>query len=295
MNIKDIALSFNIDLISTIAFGINANSLSQPNGEFRKQCQSIFKFTLARSFDFSITFFLPHFTKLLRARVFPKAFSKFLRKTMHHVMEERERTGHIRNDLIDILVALRAEAKATAEGRADTKHFATNNDVLVAQAAVFLTAGFETSSSTMSFALYELAKHPQLQDRLRQELHGALLADKGQLSYETIQSLEYLDMVVNETLRLYPVLPFLDREHIKPNNEKVGFSLAPHYNYNLSDHIPVYIPVLAIQRDEKVCAILELTSSLLLFSILTSNQLYQLYIHSIGRIPMSLILNVSQQ
>lgn len=249
VDVKRMTMLFNIDLIATIAFGVNANSLIQPDGEFKIQCEDMFKFTFERSIHFSISFFLPKLTKLFRVRVFPKDFTQFIRNTINYVMTERERTGLIRNDLIDILVALKAEAKANK----DVKHFATNNDVLVAQAAVFLTAGFETSSSTMAFALYELAKHPDLQDRLRQEINTNLRAGNGKLSYEAIHALEYLDMVVNETLRLYPVLPFLDREHFIPANNTKGFSLSPYYNYNLINNMPVYIPVFAIQRDEKVC------------------------------------------
>ncbi|XP_017487087.1 PREDICTED: cytochrome P450 6g1-like [Rhagoletis zephyria] len=123
-------------------------------------------------------------------------------------------------------------------------------DMLTAQAAVFLTAGFETSSSTMAFALYELAKHPDLQERLRNEIRDALLIDHGKLSYETITNLPYLGMVVDEVLRLYPVLPVLDREHL-PREEDKPFDLRPYYDYKVPTGMAVYIPIFGIQRDPK--------------------------------------------
>ncbi|XP_061400023.1 cytochrome P450 6g1 [Musca vetustissima] len=244
--VKEICATFTTDLISTIAFGINANSIKNPDGEFRSQCRKFFLFTLPRAIDFSVAFFLPKFVSLLRVKIFTKDFSKFLRSTITHVMTERERTGIPRNDLIDILVALKKEA-------AKNNHsFMQNSDYLVAQAAVFLTAGFETSSSTMAFALFELSKKPELQERLRKEICDAMLSEKnGTLTYERIQGLEYLNMVVEETLRLYPVLPFLDREHQKPAGVSKGFSLKPHYDYTLPDGMPIYIPIYAIQRDPK--------------------------------------------
>lgn len=249
--VKEVCALFTTDLISTIAFGISANSLKNPDGEFRSQCRKMFDFTVPRAIDFSVAFFLPKLVSILRVKLFSKEFSQFLRSAITHVMSERELTGIPRNDLIDILVGLKKEAAAAAkEGKYSIMQ---NQDRLVAQAAVFLTAGFETSSSTMAFTLFELGKKPELQEKLRREISEALLNEKnGTLCYEKISTLEYLNMVVEETLRLYPVLPFLDRQHHRPPGEAKGFSLKPHYDYTLPDEMPVYIPIYAIQRDPKV-------------------------------------------
>lgn len=65
-----------------------------------------------------------------------------------------------------------------------------------AQAFVFFVAGFETSSTTMQFALYELSKKQEVQDKLRQEIRRVLKNHNGQITYEGVQELEYLDWVV---------------------------------------------------------------------------------------------------
>jgi len=65
------------------------------------------------------------------------------------------------------------------------------------QAAIFLAAGFETSGSTMSYVLYELALHPEIQNRLRAEMVGVLNRHNGQLTYDGIQEMAYLDMVMS--------------------------------------------------------------------------------------------------
>ena len=68
--------------------------------------------------------------------------------------------------------------------------------VIAAQAYVFILAGFDTSSTTMSFALLELAINPQIQDRLYQEIRKIL--DKfGSLTYDAVSEMEYLDRVVH--------------------------------------------------------------------------------------------------
>jgi hypothetical protein len=68
---------------------------------------------------------------------------------------------------------------------------------LAAQAFIFFVGGFETSSSTMTFCLYELSLHQDIQDRLREEIDVVLQKHDGKLTYEGIQEMEYLDKVVS--------------------------------------------------------------------------------------------------
>jgi cytochrome P450 family 6 len=67
----------------------------------------------------------------------------------------------------------------------------------VAQAFVFLVAGYETSGTTLGFALYELAMHPDLQHRLRAEIARVMAKHQGELTYDGLQEMSYLDMVVS--------------------------------------------------------------------------------------------------
>ena len=67
----------------------------------------------------------------------------------------------------------------------------------MAQAFAFLIAGYETSGSTLSFALYELALHPEIQQCLRAEILQVLRKHDGNLTYDGIQEMSYLDRVVS--------------------------------------------------------------------------------------------------
>jgi hypothetical protein len=68
---------------------------------------------------------------------------------------------------------------------------------LAAQAFVFFAAGFETSSTTMTFCLYELSLHQDIQERVREEIDVVLRKHGGKITYDAIQEMEYLDKVVS--------------------------------------------------------------------------------------------------
>ena len=82
-------------------------------------------------------------------------------------------------------------------------------DYLVAQAAIILFAGIETSAVTMAFTLFELAKNPEIQKKARNEIQEVLA--KYGLTYEGLMKMTYLNQIISETLRLYPPVPIIDR------------------------------------------------------------------------------------
>lgn len=67
-----------------------------------------------------------------------------------------------------------------------------------AQAFVFFIAGFETSSTTASHCLYELAVHQEIQEKVREEIKS-VLEEYGQLNYESLNRMTYLHQCVSGT------------------------------------------------------------------------------------------------
>ncbi|XP_029670025.1 probable cytochrome P450 6a20 [Formica exsecta] len=113
-----------------------------------------------------------------------------------------------------------------------------------AQAYVFFLAGFETSSTTATYCLYELAQHQGIQDKIRQEI-DEMLKQHGGLTYNAVNEMIYLHKVVNETMRKYPPVPVLNRVCTKELD-------LPTTNIHVTEGTLITIPVFGLHRDPSI-------------------------------------------
>jgi len=90
---------------------------------------------------------------------------------------------------------------------------------ILAQAIVFFLAGYETTATTLTFCTYELALNQDIQDKLYEEINSAVDSN-GEISYEELARLPYLDAVLSETLRLHP--PALRLVRLASTDYKLG-------------------------------------------------------------------------
>lgn len=238
IEVRELTAKFATDIIGSTAYGLDVNSFKNPNAEFRKYGKMIFHYDTYRSFEMLAIFFLPTIVRLTRIKMFGKEPTDFMRKVFWETLTQRMKSGLKRNDLIDILL----ELKNNNNNDEDLKDFTFDGDDLLAQAASFFSAGFETSSTTTTFALYELAMQLEIQNTLRQEIFEALKKSNGKITYDMVWSLPYLDMVMSETLRMYPPLGYLNR---MPNQTYK----VPEFNLVIEKGTPVYISMLGLHYD----------------------------------------------
>ena len=71
-----------------------------------------------------------------------------------------------------------------------------DEDTIIAQSILFLIAGFETSSTLLTYACYELALNEDIQEKLRNEIKDVLERHEGKCTYEALQEMNYLEMVL---------------------------------------------------------------------------------------------------
>ena len=76
---------------------------------------------------------------------------------------------------------------------------------IVASAILFMVAGSDTSANTLAFTCYQLAKNPEIQEKLKDEINSMFDENPTEesLTYEDLQRMPYLEQVICETLRFH--------------------------------------------------------------------------------------------
>ncbi len=69
---------------------------------------------------------------------------------------------------------------------------------------LFLLAGFETTSTTLSYCFWVLAQHPNEQNKLHDEIDSHY-NDLSELTYDSVNNLQYMDKFIKEVLRMHPI------------------------------------------------------------------------------------------
>ncbi|XP_051167080.1 cytochrome P450 6k1-like [Leptopilina boulardi] len=206
IDVKDVSGKFMTDLIGFILFGLKCNSLKDPEAELRKFGKEMFgTYSFKRAIEISIIFLAPQFADLFRCKfIFGNAINSF-KKIFQEVLDQRKNLKIKGNDFLDVIIQLR-DNKISPNG------FELEGDNLLSQAVVFFAAGYEPSSSVMGFCLFELAKHREIQNKLRNQINNAIVKNNGKITYEMLTEMQYLDMILSETLRKYPTMPIIDRK-----------------------------------------------------------------------------------
>ncbi|KAH8345439.1 hypothetical protein KR084_000553 [Drosophila pseudotakahashii] len=244
LEIRDLVSRFTVDVIGTCAFGIQCNSLRDENAEFLYFGK---RSLVDKRHGMLINGFLRSYPKFAKSLGFVRT-AQHIQDFYHRIVTEtvavREKENIKRNDFMDMLIEMKNQKEMTLEN-GEVVRGLTMEEVL-AQAFVFFIAGFETSSSTMGFAIYELAKNPHIQDKVRAEVEEVLEQHDQKFTYECTKDLKYLDQVINETLRLYTIVPNLDRMAAK------RYVVPDHPKFVIEAGQSVIIPSSAIHHDPSI-------------------------------------------
>ncbi|XP_069360240.1 cytochrome P450 6B2-like [Maniola hyperantus] len=199
---------YTADAIVPCAFGVKSHVMDNPSDPFAVALAAFYELTFANIFEKTMRHLWPAFVLFFKIRIIPKKTHDFFYNIVCNVIKERQNGAQEkRGDFIDMMMALQSEDKHIS----DKDNFIITDMIIAANAFIIFLGGYETTSSTLAFLFLELAAHPEVQEKMRGEIREVLEKHEGRVSSEALQDLTYMDMVIQETLRLYPPFPTIQR------------------------------------------------------------------------------------
>ncbi|XP_029671912.1 probable cytochrome P450 6a14 isoform X1 [Formica exsecta] len=246
IEIKDWFARYTTDIIMSTAFGVKSNCIKEGDNEFRYWGKKVLKM---HPFWIALSIFTPQVLDFFSIPFNDRGATEFITKTFQNNVEYRKTHNIVKHDFMNLLIQLMEKGYVEPDDMKDVvdKSSTMNRLTLleaVAQASVFFIAGFETSSTTAMFCLYELAQQQDLQNKLRKEI-DEILKKHDELTYNAVNEMTYLHKVINEAMRKYPPLPILSRICTEEIN-------LPTTNIYVPKGMLITIPLLGLHHDPSI-------------------------------------------
>ncbi|XP_026740680.1 cytochrome P450 6B5-like [Trichoplusia ni] len=253
LDVRTILARYTMDCICSCAFGVETQTMEKTeNNVFKTMGDLILASSTFNAAKNVLRTIWPSIFYGLGFKIFSKDVDIFFNNLLTNIFKNRNYEPTTRNDFIDYLLKMR-KTNLVGDGLKNSKSetgskviLEVDDDFLLAQCILFFVAGFETSSTTLTFTLFELAKHPEKQAKAIEDVDAYLRRHQNKLEYECVAEVPYLEACVDEALRLYPVLGVLTREpledYVFPSGMKIEKGIRVHLPLCMLHNNPDYFP-----------------------------------------------------
>nr|QZP43636.1 cytochrome P450 CYP6EP1 [Bemisia tabaci] len=250
IDMKSMAKNCAMDIIGACAVGVNCNALGDPEHcEMKPIVEEIFGITWRSSVANLLTYIHPRLPAWIRfPRRTPEVEQFVAALTRRGLqMSAEERAG--RRDFLKILVESREAEKLAAEncgagGASEDEDPVFTENIIAGVVGLFLSAGLENVAVTVTFCMFEIAHQPDIQEKMFDEIQAMKQETGREINYDDLKKLEYIEQVVNETLRKYPADGYMRRICTKP------FKI-PSTSVVVEENTKLFISTYSIHHDSK--------------------------------------------
>ncbi|ROL49457.1 Cytochrome P450 3A27 [Anabarilius grahami] len=134
----------------------------------------------------------------------------FFYNALRKIKDEHNKKSDGRVDFLKLMIQNQIpDDQAKDETREQPVKGLTDHEIL-SQSFVFILGGYETTSTTLTFLLYNLVTNPDCLEKLVEEIDTNFPPDTP-ITYDALMKMDYLEMAINESMRLFPTAPRLER------------------------------------------------------------------------------------
>ncbi|KAJ0177475.1 hypothetical protein K1T71_007484 [Dendrolimus kikuchii] len=248
--VDELIRRYTSDVMASAGFGLQINSLLDKDNELYMIGQTLFHFSTMQRILLFTTAWFPKLSKILLLSLY-RYLIRYKLKSIE--IKSIPDVRSLKNRRACMTRAMNVkEASEVFKNKPEWRsvlHWTESE--MASQVFLFFIAGFESSASTLVMCIHELALNPRIEEKLYQEIKK-FKEIKGDLKYDNIDELQYLDCVLNEVSRKWAVAMIMDRvcnkAYVLPPPRKGGkpYTIKPGemvYNMVNSIHMdPKYYP-----------------------------------------------------
>jgi cytochrome P450 len=208
VEVSEWASRATLDIIGVAGMGQEFNSIHNPNTQLNTVYRNVFAPNRSAQFLGLLQFFIP--TWILRLLPVQRnndmrEAAKVARDTSFQLIQAKKQALAEQKSLPPDIVSV-----ALSSG-------VFTDEKLVDNMMTFLAAGHETTASALTWGVYMMCKHPEVQTKLREEIHAHIesLDTETRITSDIIDNMPYLHAVCSETLRLWSPVPLTLRDTAK--------------------------------------------------------------------------------
>ena len=236
---KNIFTRFTNDVTATAIFGIALDSMAEPDNKFYilgKRATAVdglasIKYVLMRSF--------PRLTGFLGIKIVSKEAREFFYNIVRDTVKLRTERGITRPDMIQLMMQVNSTTSDHSQP--------ISIEMMTSLAFGFYFGGLDTTSTAQAFIAHMIAINSDVYKKLESEIDDVMDSSEGALTYEAINKMSYLDAVIQETMRIFPPVSFLDR--ICTKQFELPPSCPSDKPLRINPGTCIWIPTYSIQRD----------------------------------------------
>lgn len=214
VKVQETLTEHTVHRLSECIFGAKGNALNISKSSLYSHLLDNRRPSAIQGIKHAATFVMPFILKPFESSDGDAGFESELGKAIANNLSYREKCGLTQDDFMEILIQIKnkrhiSNVSGPTWKRKQAESYSMNSKLedheMMGQDCLSLLEEFSISFHIIYFTLYHLALNQELQSSLRAEVqkHNSLP------TYETVFNMKQLDMIVKETLRMYPVFGFL--------------------------------------------------------------------------------------